>query len=54
VENNNAGGTMKNHWQDRQSEILPDHLGNSQCVVRAAAIEGDDAEVFNWLPTSAL
>jgi hypothetical protein len=33
VENNNAGGTMKNHWQDRQSKILPDHLGNSQCVV---------------------
>jgi hypothetical protein len=25
VENNNAGGTMKNHWPDRQSEILPDH-----------------------------
>jgi hypothetical protein len=25
VENNNAGGTMKNHCQDRQSEILPDH-----------------------------
>ncbi len=47
VENNNAGGTMKNHWQDRQSEI---RLGNSQCVVRAAAIEDDDAEVLNWLP----
>ena len=45
--NNNAGGTMKNHWQDRQSEI---RLGNSQCVVRAAAIEDDDAEVLNWLP----
>jgi hypothetical protein len=25
VENNNAGGTMKNHCQDRQLEILPDH-----------------------------
>jgi hypothetical protein len=47
AENNNAGGTMKNHWQDRQSEI---RLGNSQCVVRAAAIEDDDAEVLNWLP----
>jgi hypothetical protein len=42
---------MKKHWQDRQSEILPDHLGNSQCVVRAAAIEDDDAVILNWLRT---
>jgi hypothetical protein len=28
---------MKNRWQDRQSEILPDHT----------AIEDDDAEILN-------
>jgi len=46
MENDNAGGTMKNHWQDRQSEILPDHTAFSTANVSSAVIEDDDAEVL--------
>jgi hypothetical protein len=34
----------------RLSPSLKPRLSNSQCVVRAAAIEDDNAEVLNWLP----
>jgi len=40
---------MKNHWRDRQSEILPDHtaLATANVLSVLAVIEDDDAEVLN-------